>query len=124
MDSSIPMVLPTLVWEQPQGPYLYLSQRGLPSQLCRGAGNGIRSSSSGSLQASVECREEPPLALFYLVSLSLSALLLCSDIYQLEKDITIEQERNARYRLPQILEPVAFQEPPPKVSQALASLVS
>lgn len=49
--------------------------------------------------------------------------LLDSDIYQMEKDIAIEQERNARYRPPKILEPAAFQEPPPKVSQAWASLV-
>lgn len=49
--------------------------------------------------------------------------LLDSDIYQMEKDIAIEQERNARYRPPKILEPTAFQEPPPKVSQAWASLV-
>ena len=40
----------------------------------------------------------------------------------MEKDIAIEQERNARYRPPKILEPIAFQEPPPKVSQAPASL--
>lgn len=42
---------------------------------------------------------------------------LGSDIYQMEKDIAIEQERNARYRPPKILEPTASQEPPPKVSQ-------
>ncbi|XP_051051441.1 protein-tyrosine kinase 2-beta isoform X2 [Phodopus roborovskii] len=40
-----------------------------------------------------------------------------SDIYQMEKDIAIEQERNARYRPPKILEPTAFQEPPPKPSR-------
>lgn len=42
--------------------------------------------------------------------------LVCSlsDIYQMEKDIALEQERNARYRPPKILEPTAFQEPPPK----------
>ncbi|XP_048657496.1 protein-tyrosine kinase 2-beta isoform X8 [Marmota marmota marmota] len=42
--------------------------------------------------------------------------LVCSlsDIYQMEKDIAIEQERNARYRPPKILEPIASQEPPPK----------
>lgn len=40
-----------------------------------------------------------------------------SDIYQMEKDIAIEQERNARYRPPKILEPPAFQEPPPKPSR-------
>ncbi|KAB0399103.1 hypothetical protein E2I00_019477 [Balaenoptera physalus] len=45
--------------------------------------------------------------------------LVCSlsDIYQMEKDVTIEQERNARYRPPKILEPMAFQEPPPKPSR-------
>lgn len=45
--------------------------------------------------------------------------LVCSlsDIYQMEKDISIEQERNARYRPPKILEPIAFQEPPPKPSR-------
>ncbi|XP_053514243.1 protein-tyrosine kinase 2-beta isoform X2 [Artibeus jamaicensis] len=40
-----------------------------------------------------------------------------SDIYQMEKDIAIEQERNSRYRPPKILEPTAFQEPPPKPSR-------
>ncbi|KAM5307308.1 protein-tyrosine kinase 2-beta isoform 2-T7 [Glossophaga mutica] len=40
-----------------------------------------------------------------------------SDIYQMEKDIAMEQERNARYRPPKILEPTAFQEPPPKPSR-------
>uniref|UniRef100_A0A2K5YE88 Protein-tyrosine kinase 2-beta n=1 Tax=Mandrillus leucophaeus TaxID=9568 RepID=A0A2K5YE88_MANLE len=45
--------------------------------------------------------------------------LVCSlsDIYQMEKDIAMEQERNARYRTPKILEPTAFQEPPPKPSR-------
>lgn len=45
--------------------------------------------------------------------------LVCSlsDIYQMERDIAIEQERNARYRPPKILEPTAFQEPPPKPSR-------
>ncbi|XP_036745041.1 protein-tyrosine kinase 2-beta isoform X4 [Manis pentadactyla] len=45
--------------------------------------------------------------------------LVCnlSDIYQMEKDIAIEQERNARYRTPKILEPIVFQEPPPKPSR-------
>uniref|UniRef100_A0A8C6HIG3 Protein-tyrosine kinase 2-beta n=1 Tax=Mus spicilegus TaxID=10103 RepID=A0A8C6HIG3_MUSSI len=45
--------------------------------------------------------------------------LVCSlsDIYQMEKDIAIEQERNARYRPPKILEPTTFQEPPPKPSR-------
>uniref|UniRef100_G1S2N7 non-specific protein-tyrosine kinase n=1 Tax=Nomascus leucogenys TaxID=61853 RepID=G1S2N7_NOMLE len=40
-----------------------------------------------------------------------------SDIYQMEKDIAMEQERNARYRTPKILEPTTFQEPPPKPSR-------
>lgn len=40
-----------------------------------------------------------------------------SDIYQMERDIAIEQERNARYRPPKILQPTAFQEPPPKPSR-------
>lgn len=45
--------------------------------------------------------------------------LVCSlsDIYQMEKDIALEQERNARYRPPKILEPTPFQEPPPKPSR-------
>ncbi|XP_004433608.1 PREDICTED: protein-tyrosine kinase 2-beta isoform X2 [Ceratotherium simum simum] len=45
--------------------------------------------------------------------------LVCSlsDIYQMEKDIDAEQERNAHYRPPKILEPTAFQEPPPKPSR-------
>ncbi|XP_033285692.1 protein-tyrosine kinase 2-beta isoform X3 [Orcinus orca] len=45
--------------------------------------------------------------------------LVCSlsDIYQMEKDVAIEQESNARYRPPKILEPTAFQEPPPKPSR-------
>lgn len=45
--------------------------------------------------------------------------LVCSlsDIYQMEKDIAIEQERNARYRPPKILEPTIYQEPPPKPSR-------
>lgn len=45
--------------------------------------------------------------------------LVCSlsDIYQMERDIAIEQERNARYRPPKILEPTAYQEPPPKPSR-------
>ncbi|XP_006864418.1 PREDICTED: protein-tyrosine kinase 2-beta isoform X2 [Chrysochloris asiatica] len=45
--------------------------------------------------------------------------LVCSlsDIYQMEKDIAIEQERNTRYRAPKILEPTAYQEPPPKPSR-------
>ncbi|KAF7486309.1 Hypothetical predicted protein [Marmota monax] len=43
--------------------------------------------------------------------------LVCSlsDIYQMEKDIAIEQERNARYQPPKILEPITSQEPPPKL---------
>ncbi|XP_077008971.1 protein-tyrosine kinase 2-beta isoform X2 [Tamandua tetradactyla] len=45
--------------------------------------------------------------------------LVCSlsDIYQMEKDIALEQERNIRYRPPKILEPTAYQEPPPKPSR-------
>ncbi|XP_054557048.1 protein-tyrosine kinase 2-beta isoform X2 [Talpa occidentalis] len=45
--------------------------------------------------------------------------LVCSlsDIYQMEKDIAIEQERNTRYRPPKILEPTVYQEPPPKPSR-------
>ncbi|KAK1342999.1 hypothetical protein QTO34_015768 [Cnephaeus nilssonii] len=45
--------------------------------------------------------------------------LVCSlsDVYQMEKDLAIEQERNARYRPPKILEPIVFQEPPPKPSR-------
>uniref|UniRef100_A0A8I5UV21 Protein-tyrosine kinase 2-beta n=1 Tax=Pongo abelii TaxID=9601 RepID=A0A8I5UV21_PONAB len=45
--------------------------------------------------------------------------LVCSlsDVYQMEKDIVMEQERNARYRTPKILEPTTFQEPPPKPSR-------
>ncbi|KAM7143672.1 protein-tyrosine kinase 2-beta isoform 3-T9 [Molossus nigricans] len=45
--------------------------------------------------------------------------LVCSlsDVYQMEKDIAVEQERNARYRPPKILEPIAFQDPPPKPSR-------
>ncbi|XP_070112765.1 protein-tyrosine kinase 2-beta isoform X7 [Equus caballus] len=45
--------------------------------------------------------------------------LVCSlsDVYQMEKDIDTEQERNARYRPPKILEPTALQEPPPKPSR-------
>ncbi|EHB14255.1 Protein tyrosine kinase 2 beta [Heterocephalus glaber] len=45
--------------------------------------------------------------------------LVCSlsDIYQMEKDIAIEQERNTRYRPPKILEPTIYQEPPPKPSR-------
>ncbi|XP_074066091.1 protein-tyrosine kinase 2-beta isoform X2 [Macrotis lagotis] len=45
--------------------------------------------------------------------------LVCSlsDVYQMEKDIAREQERNTRYRTPKILEPMAFQDPPPKPSR-------
>lgn len=60
--------------------------------------------------------ERGPRSIFDLASLSLFDLTPCSDIYQMEKDIAIEQERNARYRTPKILEPIVFQEPPPKVS--------
>lgn len=44
--------------------------------------------------------------------------LVCSlsDVYQMEKDLAIEQERNARYRPPKILESLV-QEPPPKPSR-------
>uniref|UniRef100_A0A4X2K8S1 non-specific protein-tyrosine kinase n=1 Tax=Vombatus ursinus TaxID=29139 RepID=A0A4X2K8S1_VOMUR len=50
--------------------------------------------------------------------------LVCSlsDVYQMEKEIAKEQERNTRYRTPKILEPTAFQDPPPKVSQATLPL--
>ncbi|KAM4837179.1 protein-tyrosine kinase 2-beta isoform 2-T5 [Thomomys bottae] len=46
--------------------------------------------------------------------------LVCSlsDVYQMEKDIALEQERNTRYRPPKILEPTTYQEPPPKPSRA------
>ncbi|XP_056669076.1 protein-tyrosine kinase 2-beta isoform X2 [Monodelphis domestica] len=45
--------------------------------------------------------------------------LVCSlsDVYQMEKEIAKEQERNTRYRTPKILEPVSFQDPPPKPSR-------
>ncbi|KAJ7341364.1 hypothetical protein JRQ81_005374, partial [Phrynocephalus forsythii] len=45
--------------------------------------------------------------------------LVCSlsDIYQMEKDIAREQERNNRHRPPKIMEPTSFQEPPPKPSR-------
>ncbi|XP_036606594.1 protein-tyrosine kinase 2-beta isoform X2 [Trichosurus vulpecula] len=45
--------------------------------------------------------------------------LVCSlsDVYQMEKEIAKEQERNIRYRTPKILEPAAFQDPPPKPSR-------
>ncbi|XP_072489959.1 protein-tyrosine kinase 2-beta isoform X2 [Notamacropus eugenii] len=45
--------------------------------------------------------------------------LVCSlsDVYQMEKEIAKEQERNTRYRTPKILEPTAFQDPPPKPSR-------
>uniref|UniRef100_A0ACB8GAB1 Protein-tyrosine kinase 2-beta n=2 Tax=Sphaerodactylus townsendi TaxID=933632 RepID=A0ACB8GAB1_9SAUR len=45
--------------------------------------------------------------------------LVCSlsDIYQMEKEITREQERNNRHRPPKIMEPASFQEPPPKPSR-------
>lgn len=47
MDPSIPMILPTSLWRQPWGPPPSLSQRGLPSQRCRGDGNGICSHALG-----------------------------------------------------------------------------
>ncbi|XP_044519704.1 protein-tyrosine kinase 2-beta isoform X2 [Gracilinanus agilis] len=45
--------------------------------------------------------------------------LVCSlsDVYQMEKEIAKEQERNTRYRTPKILEPISFQDPPPKPSR-------
>ncbi|CAM4541047.1 unnamed protein product [Caretta caretta] len=45
--------------------------------------------------------------------------LVCSlsDIYLMEKDIAREQERNNRHRPPRIMEPMSFQEPPPKPSR-------
>ncbi|XP_041270493.1 protein-tyrosine kinase 2-beta-like, partial [Onychostruthus taczanowskii] len=45
--------------------------------------------------------------------------LVCSlsDIYLMEKELAKEQERNNRHRPPKILEPPAFQEPPPKPSR-------
>ncbi|XP_060106398.1 protein-tyrosine kinase 2-beta isoform X3 [Heteronotia binoei] len=45
--------------------------------------------------------------------------LVCSlsDVYQMEKDIVREQERNNRHRPPKIMEPTSFQEPPPKPSR-------
>ncbi|XP_072842251.2 protein-tyrosine kinase 2-beta isoform X2 [Pogona vitticeps] len=45
--------------------------------------------------------------------------LVCSlsDIYQMEKDIVREQERNNRHRPPKIMEPTSLQEPPPKPSR-------
>nr|XP_025037289.1 protein-tyrosine kinase 2-beta isoform X2 [Pelodiscus sinensis] len=45
--------------------------------------------------------------------------LVCSlsDIYLTEKAIAKEQERNNRHRPPKIMEPMSFQEPPPKPSR-------
>uniref|UniRef100_A0A8D2IYJ0 Protein-tyrosine kinase 2-beta n=1 Tax=Varanus komodoensis TaxID=61221 RepID=A0A8D2IYJ0_VARKO len=45
--------------------------------------------------------------------------LVCSlsDIYQMEKEIAREQERNSRHRPPKIMEPPSYQEPPPKPSR-------
>ncbi|NXS37655.1 FAK2 kinase, partial [Pomatostomus ruficeps] len=47
--------------------------------------------------------------------------LVCSlsDIYLMEKELAQEQERNQRPRPPKILEPPAFQEPPPKPSRPM-----
>ncbi|XP_037989497.1 protein-tyrosine kinase 2-beta isoform X1 [Motacilla alba alba] len=47
--------------------------------------------------------------------------LVCSlsDIYLMEKELAKEQERNTRHRPPKILEPPAFQEPPPKPSRPM-----
>ncbi|XP_027563640.1 protein-tyrosine kinase 2-beta-like, partial [Neopelma chrysocephalum] len=42
-----------------------------------------------------------------------------SDIYLMEKELAEEQERNHRQRPPKILEPPAFQEPPPKPSRPM-----
>uniref|UniRef100_A0A803TVM7 non-specific protein-tyrosine kinase n=1 Tax=Anolis carolinensis TaxID=28377 RepID=A0A803TVM7_ANOCA len=45
--------------------------------------------------------------------------LVCSlsDIYQIEKEVAREQERNNRHRPPKIMEPPSFQDPPPKPSR-------
>ncbi|XP_071999973.1 protein-tyrosine kinase 2-beta isoform X2 [Engystomops pustulosus] len=45
--------------------------------------------------------------------------LVCSlsDIYQTEKEIAKDKERNNRQRPPKIIEPIATQEPPPKPSR-------
>uniref|UniRef100_T1DJF8 Protein-tyrosine kinase 2-beta n=1 Tax=Crotalus horridus TaxID=35024 RepID=T1DJF8_CROHD len=45
--------------------------------------------------------------------------LVCSlsDIYQMEKEIAREQEKNNRRCPPKIMEPTSFQEPPPKPSR-------
>uniref|UniRef100_A0A670HYJ2 non-specific protein-tyrosine kinase n=1 Tax=Podarcis muralis TaxID=64176 RepID=A0A670HYJ2_PODMU len=45
--------------------------------------------------------------------------LVCSlsDVYQMEKEIAREQERNNRHRPPKIMEPPSSQEPPPKPSR-------
>ncbi|XP_029452067.1 protein-tyrosine kinase 2-beta [Rhinatrema bivittatum] len=45
--------------------------------------------------------------------------LVCnlSDIYQMEKEILKEHERNNRHRAPKIVEPASFHEPPPKPSR-------
>ncbi|XP_039567852.1 protein-tyrosine kinase 2-beta [Passer montanus] len=47
--------------------------------------------------------------------------LVCSlsDIYLMEKELAKEQEKNNRHRPPKILEPTAFQEPPPKPSRPM-----
>ncbi|NXS86730.1 FAK2 kinase, partial [Erpornis zantholeuca] len=47
--------------------------------------------------------------------------LVCSlsDIYLMEKELAKERERNNRHRPPKILEPPAFQEPPPKPSRPM-----
>ncbi|NXD46694.1 FAK2 kinase, partial [Copsychus sechellarum] len=52
--------------------------------------------------------------------------LVCSlsDIYLMEKELAKEQERNNRHRPPKILEPPAFQEPPPKPSRPMYKLPS
>uniref|UniRef100_A0A8D0GVA5 non-specific protein-tyrosine kinase n=1 Tax=Sphenodon punctatus TaxID=8508 RepID=A0A8D0GVA5_SPHPU len=45
--------------------------------------------------------------------------LVCSlsDIYQIEKEVAREQERNSRQRPPKIMEPSSYQDPPPKPSR-------
>nr|DBA25449.1 TPA: hypothetical protein GDO54_009833 [Pyxicephalus adspersus] len=44
-------------------------------------------------------------------------LSTCSDIYQTEKEIAKDKERNNRQRPPKIIEPIPMQEPPPKPSR-------
>ena len=104
---------------QLQGPRCCgLSPRDLPSAVCKGRQRRLGS----RIPAAVEHRGEPPGVYLTLFLSPYLTWLPGSDIYQMEKDIALEQERNARYRPPKILEPTAFQEPPPKVSQAPNSL--